>query len=213
MKGGEVELREKLGRNDPCPCGSGKRFQAALPERGRAAGLLAVTYGQAQKAFYNGKSGASVQIASPASMHRSEFDALLSFCWLSQRAYINNELSAIVTAVPINQISALMLRGVQCGTDGILHTYRRGVNQPGLGAIFTKLYSRLFKDEGRDSDFLYRFARALRLRSIYGLNDMEDTVLKQQISAQTLRQFLIWNNAMRIDTFAFSRENFFSTKR
>jgi hypothetical protein len=25
-----VELVEKLGRNDPCPCGSGKRFQEML---------------------------------------------------------------------------------------------------------------------------------------------------------------------------------------
>jgi uncharacterized protein YecA (UPF0149 family) len=25
---GDVELVEKLGRNDPCPCGSGKSFQA-----------------------------------------------------------------------------------------------------------------------------------------------------------------------------------------
>jgi uncharacterized protein YecA (UPF0149 family) len=29
---GDVELVEKLGRNDPCPCGSGLRFQAMLPE-------------------------------------------------------------------------------------------------------------------------------------------------------------------------------------
>jgi uncharacterized protein YecA (UPF0149 family) len=27
---GHVELIEKLGRNDPCPCGSGRRFQALL---------------------------------------------------------------------------------------------------------------------------------------------------------------------------------------
>ncbi len=27
---GEKELNEKLGRNDPCPCGSGKRFQEVL---------------------------------------------------------------------------------------------------------------------------------------------------------------------------------------
>lgn len=38
MRGGpdddeSVELVEKLGRNDPCPCGSGKRFQDLLPER------------------------------------------------------------------------------------------------------------------------------------------------------------------------------------
>jgi len=29
---GEVELHEKLGRNDLCPCGSGRRFQALLPQ-------------------------------------------------------------------------------------------------------------------------------------------------------------------------------------
>ncbi|MEZ6241929.1 MAG: SEC-C metal-binding domain-containing protein [Phycisphaerales bacterium] len=29
---GDKELLEKLGRNDPCPCGSGKRFQEVLPE-------------------------------------------------------------------------------------------------------------------------------------------------------------------------------------
>ncbi|MEM1151958.1 MAG: SEC-C metal-binding domain-containing protein [Pseudomonadota bacterium] len=34
MKGGEKELVEKLGRNDPCPCGSGKSFQAVLPQIG-----------------------------------------------------------------------------------------------------------------------------------------------------------------------------------
>ena len=34
VRGGEKELVEKLGRNDPCPCGSGKRFQAVLPELG-----------------------------------------------------------------------------------------------------------------------------------------------------------------------------------
>src|SRR5438552_59615 len=27
---GDKELIEKLGRNDPCPCGSGRRFQAVL---------------------------------------------------------------------------------------------------------------------------------------------------------------------------------------
>ncbi|WP_200761421.1 SEC-C metal-binding domain-containing protein [Poriferisphaera corsica] len=25
-------LEEKLGRNDPCPCGSNKRFQKVLPQ-------------------------------------------------------------------------------------------------------------------------------------------------------------------------------------
>ncbi|TDM08435.1 MAG: nucleic acid-binding protein [Ideonella sp. MAG2] len=27
---GDKELLEKLGRNDPCPCGSGRSFQALL---------------------------------------------------------------------------------------------------------------------------------------------------------------------------------------
>jgi len=27
---GDIELVEKLGRNDPCPCGSGLKFQALL---------------------------------------------------------------------------------------------------------------------------------------------------------------------------------------
>jgi uncharacterized protein YecA (UPF0149 family) len=31
VRGGEVELLERLGRQDPCPCGSGKRFQGVLP--------------------------------------------------------------------------------------------------------------------------------------------------------------------------------------
>ena len=39
---GTKELTEKLGRNDLCPCGSGKRFQELLPADGtlrrRAAG-------------------------------------------------------------------------------------------------------------------------------------------------------------------------------
>jgi len=29
---GNKELIEKLGRNDLCPCGSGRRFQALLPQ-------------------------------------------------------------------------------------------------------------------------------------------------------------------------------------
>jgi uncharacterized protein YecA (UPF0149 family) len=28
---GNKELLERLGNNDPCPCGSGRRFQAVLP--------------------------------------------------------------------------------------------------------------------------------------------------------------------------------------
>ncbi|MGH6815274.1 MAG: SEC-C metal-binding domain-containing protein [Hyphomicrobiaceae bacterium] len=29
---GTVELVEKLGRNDLCPCGSARRFQTVLPQ-------------------------------------------------------------------------------------------------------------------------------------------------------------------------------------
>jgi len=33
VRGGEKETVEKLGREDHCPCGSGKRFQASLHGR------------------------------------------------------------------------------------------------------------------------------------------------------------------------------------
>jgi SEC-C motif-containing protein len=33
VKGNEKELHERLGNNDPCPCGSGRRFQELLPEQ------------------------------------------------------------------------------------------------------------------------------------------------------------------------------------
>jgi hypothetical protein len=32
---GEKELEEKLGKDDLCPCGSGRRFQEVLPEWGK----------------------------------------------------------------------------------------------------------------------------------------------------------------------------------
>jgi hypothetical protein len=34
IHGEEIELIEKLGRNDPCPCGSALSFQALLPAFG-----------------------------------------------------------------------------------------------------------------------------------------------------------------------------------
>jgi uncharacterized protein YecA (UPF0149 family) len=37
---GDKELMEKLGRNDPCPCGSGRRFQEVLHAQ-RALGWFA----------------------------------------------------------------------------------------------------------------------------------------------------------------------------
>ena len=41
---GTKELLEKLGRNDPCPCGSGRLFQALLPPFGQLlTGSTAIT--------------------------------------------------------------------------------------------------------------------------------------------------------------------------
>ncbi|HEV8491170.1 MAG TPA: SEC-C metal-binding domain-containing protein [Candidatus Angelobacter sp.] len=34
LRGGMKDLREKLGRNDPCPCGSLRKFQEVLYEIG-----------------------------------------------------------------------------------------------------------------------------------------------------------------------------------
>jgi len=51
---GDKELIEKLGRNDPCPCGSELRFQALLPDdrpfsmEGRAQIIGADTHGIAR---------------------------------------------------------------------------------------------------------------------------------------------------------------------
>jgi hypothetical protein len=44
---GDKELVEKLGRNDPCPCGSGRRFQGVLPDRGRLSSTATTTPGEA----------------------------------------------------------------------------------------------------------------------------------------------------------------------
>ncbi|WP_415922285.1 SEC-C metal-binding domain-containing protein [Tateyamaria sp. SN6-1] len=37
---GDVELSEKLGRNDRCPCGSGRRFKRCCLRKGRYDGSL-----------------------------------------------------------------------------------------------------------------------------------------------------------------------------
>ena len=50
---GDKELVEKLGRNDPCPCGSGLRFQAVLPGFGLlSTGRSATTIGGNEKAAF-----------------------------------------------------------------------------------------------------------------------------------------------------------------
>ncbi|HET6314197.1 MAG TPA: SEC-C metal-binding domain-containing protein [Chloroflexia bacterium] len=38
---GHKELTEKLGKDDPCPCGSGRRFQAVLTQLGQLRRLRA----------------------------------------------------------------------------------------------------------------------------------------------------------------------------
>ncbi|WP_373062815.1 SEC-C metal-binding domain-containing protein [Zavarzinia sp.] len=38
---------EKLGRNDPCPCGSGRRFQAVLPRNPLLSSTGPITGGNA----------------------------------------------------------------------------------------------------------------------------------------------------------------------
>ena len=43
VRGGEVELLERLGNNDPCPCGSGRRFQELLPQQRPLLTALAAT--------------------------------------------------------------------------------------------------------------------------------------------------------------------------
>ena len=44
VKGGDKEFVEKLGNNDLCPCRSGLRFQALLPQQGAFDG--------AERAYY-----------------------------------------------------------------------------------------------------------------------------------------------------------------
>ena len=38
--GGDKELHEKLGRNDPCPCGSMRKFKNCCLRRGDHDGIL-----------------------------------------------------------------------------------------------------------------------------------------------------------------------------
>ena len=43
---GDVDLQEKLGRNDLCPCGSGKRYKRCCLKQGRYDGSLRDDYFQ-----------------------------------------------------------------------------------------------------------------------------------------------------------------------
>ncbi|MEW6435877.1 MAG: SEC-C metal-binding domain-containing protein [Pseudomonadota bacterium] len=40
---GDKELVEKLGRRDPCPCGSGRRFQRLLPHLASVSSIRIIT--------------------------------------------------------------------------------------------------------------------------------------------------------------------------
>src|SRR5882724_10301172 len=44
---GDKELIEKLGRNDLCPCGSGRCFQEVLPHREAVSSIETITNGKA----------------------------------------------------------------------------------------------------------------------------------------------------------------------
>jgi hypothetical protein len=46
---GDKELFEKLGRRDPCPCGSGRKFQGMLPYLTLVSSSEAIT--NAERAF------------------------------------------------------------------------------------------------------------------------------------------------------------------
>ncbi|MBL8258482.1 MAG: SEC-C domain-containing protein [Candidatus Competibacteraceae bacterium] len=50
LAGGHKELLEKLGRNDLCPCGSGRSFQTLLPVIGQLLTVLAATTTTAETA-------------------------------------------------------------------------------------------------------------------------------------------------------------------
>lgn len=52
---GDKHLHEKLGRNDPCPCGSTKSFQALLPQIGlllMAANAMTTGVSEQQRHFH-----------------------------------------------------------------------------------------------------------------------------------------------------------------
>jgi hypothetical protein len=57
VKGGEKELLERLGNNDPCPCGSGRRFQEVLPQQRplSTAPVAPTTSGSAKEGLRGGK--------------------------------------------------------------------------------------------------------------------------------------------------------------
>ena len=44
VRGGEKELFEKLGDNDLCPCGSGRRFKKCCRSSGRFDGVMGDHY-------------------------------------------------------------------------------------------------------------------------------------------------------------------------
>ena len=70
VRGGEKELVEKLGRNDPCPCGSGKRFQTLLHDQ-RPVSM------DVSARIIGGDGGATVVIARSVATRRSSWIASL----------------------------------------------------------------------------------------------------------------------------------------
>ena len=78
---GDKELSEKLGRNDPCVCGSGRSFQAVLPEVGMLlTAAIATTTGATEVATRKAARVARGRLAKawPAREHRRGSSPLLS---------------------------------------------------------------------------------------------------------------------------------------
>ena len=63
---GEKELIEKLGRNDPCPCGSGRRFQGVLSQDAPVSSTRTITLADetlrsmAEPSSHKGSGGGSI---------------------------------------------------------------------------------------------------------------------------------------------------------
>src|SRR5262252_2093771 len=73
---GDKELIEKLGRNDPCPCGSGRRFQAVLLARWSILTVPRATSTSATSKWAR-RGGPDAGVAKQVHAPRPERDALL----------------------------------------------------------------------------------------------------------------------------------------
>src|SRR3546814_11476063 len=71
---GHKELTEKLGRNDPCPCGSRRLFQRQLPRQGQVLMASTVMTTIAENIRATLSWGVALLVAcSPPALHRLPF--------------------------------------------------------------------------------------------------------------------------------------------